>query len=311
MNQLTKNTIRKIIRQKWSDITVESFRSFDRGYTAIPNYFITTLNPKKEIVLRFKNKSKNLNIEKKASILLKKTSVPVPKIYFKNTKNMFEGKYYSIIEKIKGVHFDEGIKKLSKKQIEQIAYQLGNYIGQIHSIRNQKYGKLTNDKSSFGIYDTFYEYYMWRINGVISDAKKAKLDPKIITDFINFIELHKKIIKFNKKASLTHYDLYSDNIIMDVDSEKITGIIDWEGARWSDNELDLVKIKWWIFSLSKYIEKPFFKGYTKHRKLTKQFKLKMKFYEIIEAMAYAAWGKIINRKELVDEFMPLLKRELK
>jgi len=292
---MNKQQAQKILRKKWKNIQIKDLNKFSKGYTEHDNYHIITENPSKDLVLRLKGKKKHLNVEYKAQKLLTKTDVPVPKIYLKDLKNMC-----SVIEFKKGKHLDEFIKSLSQEQIENLAYELGNYTAEIHSIRNDKYGQLTKDKS-YGVYDNFYDYYMWRINGVINDIKSEKGKAK----FIEYVEKHKHLLKFKKKASLTHYDLYPDNIL--ATSDHITGIFDWEGARWSDNELDLVKFYWWTFSLSKHIEKAFFKAYTKKIKLSPNFNKKLEFYKTIEATAYAVWARIIRDPSLIREFVPLVK----
>jgi len=304
---INKNKVELILRKIWSKIKVKIIKKFKRGYTLSDDYLIVTENPNKKLVLRLKDKKKALNIEKKIGSLVR--GIPIPKVYLKETERKLEGDYYSIIEKMEGEHFDEVIPRLKTEEIKKLSYELGEIIGKIHSVKNKYYGKITRDKSSYGYYGTFYDYYSWRIQEILDDALKAKLDEKLVEKFIDFVDKNKELVKFKKNASLTHYDLYPDNIF--VKNGKISGIIDWHGARWSDNELDLIKVKWWIFPLSKHIEKSFFKGYTKHVRLSPDFRNKMKFYEIIEAMAYVVWGKLIKDNSLVKEFMPLLEKRLK
>ncbi|NVM04554.1 MAG: aminoglycoside phosphotransferase family protein [Candidatus Helarchaeota archaeon] len=208
-----------------------------------------------------------------------KKGIPVPEIYIYDTSHSIVDSDYIIMEKIDGItatdaHF------LTKNQWDNVLYQIGEYLRELHSITAEEYGYLGEHHPMEPQKDWASAFrVMWNkmVNQIVDVEGYSKMEGEFFTELLDkYIE----IFKHNPASSLLHMDIWHQNIILDR-SGKIVGIVDWDRALWGDVEIEFSVLDYCGIS-----ESPFWKGYGKERNASENAHLRNVFYLLYEIQKY-------------------------
>lgn len=191
---------------------------------------------------------------------MKHTTIPIPALiaYDVTSNNVLESEF-TLLEKADGVVIGDVIEMVEDK--EALVSQLANYLTQLHAIPFQHVGGLTIDCEDFspGPITTFDFFGAWEtaFAGVdpltlnptgpyssytlylLDKTRKLKLamsthvSPKPHRD-LPFESIEEVIVgnpEMNEtRYVLAHRDLHLGNFLFDVQTQKITSVLDWELA---------------------------------------------------------------------------------
>ena len=272
-------------------------------------YLITQENGQKSILKisakdetsQMRNESCLMKNEITAMRLAKgKLSCKVPEIYyFDDSRKICFGSYF-FMEVIEGVDYFILQKELNDEDQATINYSVGKLVKEISKIKGTYFGSLGNPNARF---ETLYEWIYYMLNNVVLDSEEKGIDyfiPK--KDLFSMLEKDKTCFGEFTKPCLVHYDLWEGNIF--VESKKISGIIDWERAMFSD---PLMEDR---FRLQK-CSKDFLKGYGNHS-FTYNEKRRLLWYDIILFFSMMNEGSFRNYPDYstYNYAMPLYKNSI-
>ncbi len=249
------------------------------------------------------NKSKTTNEAIITKYLKENTTIPVPDIItFSNDSDTSPLKCeFILMEYLNGKLLCDVLPKDVHELPQAIVDQFVDILGQLRELKidEKRIGrfdenmKIVNSLSTDSIApDNFLEYFEFQVNTAISELKKlnkykelAEDYQKVLTRIVEIVNENKHLdrLNFKDRMTLCHQDLNPTNILIDENTFRITGIIDWEWSEYSfdDDQLDflktwfsnkkqkeLIKIKL-TSEYSRYIEKP--NGKEIRRELRKLF----------------------------------------
>jgi len=174
---------------------------------------IQTKSNKFVIKIPYKEKDKVLK-EIVATKLCSEKGIPVPKIIYSTNEFLIE-------TCIDGVDLDD--LKTSKKNYEQIYFQIGKLTKIIHSIKGKNFGSVNQNKL-IGNYNSQKKAHLKRILAEIKRLENLNYYSKEkIKKIKKYFKTNETILN-TKQSVLLHSDITDSNII--VKNNKVTGIID-------------------------------------------------------------------------------------
>lgn len=238
---LTEKQISSIFLTHFPKEKIVTIQEFSQSFIN-PVYNIT-LNNSQECILKINNPhwpNKQKRELFAMELAKKRTSIPIPEIYFSSSEKSLIPFNYMIQEKLLGTELRTSIslQTISEKDLLIIIEKLGAYLGELHSIKFDFFGDFAHSDiaitSQEGLKrDKFWnnQFLDWR-----SCFKAFCYDNLNWVDTSSFPQYRKKIISkieyYSKKVSNTesacfvHSDIQPSNIL--IDENKITGIIDFE-----------------------------------------------------------------------------------
>lgn len=236
-------------------------------------------------------------------LILDKSKVPVPKIILLEKSKSIIPSVYLLMTKMHGIKFSECIagraKRISLKSKKRLNYQIGNYLGQIHSIKFKRFGWLTG-KGLQKNYSNWKEFFNSMINAELDKLEKpAKLESikgfrrqrfvKLLPAIRGYLSANQDLLDIKARPCLCHNDYHFANILIKKNKEwEVSAVLDLEWAYAGHNECDLVKSEsyfGWKYKYNEYA-RPFFRGYNKHIKLTKEYKKRRKLYLLLHNLGW-------------------------
>ncbi len=105
----------------------------------------------------------------------------------------------------------------------------------------------------FGTPDGQHRYPDWPsmvradAEGLLEDARRYGLDPRPFERTLEEIERHRDALREVRVPSVVHSDLDIRHVFVreGVDGWEITGVIDWEYARYADPHSESLLVEWW------------------------------------------------------------------
>ncbi|KAJ5070099.1 aminoglycoside phosphotransferase-related-related [Anaeramoeba ignava] len=175
------------------------------------------------------------------NFLLKNTSVPVPKIIaYQETRNEIIGYEFVLMENIEGIVLEKILYKLDTENRKKVLSQIAFYISQLQKYKFNKIGSFIgiseNNQLKIGPMIEFgegplnsvQEYFDVRIRNTIPAFESTPSLVKYVEILKKYKNSHLPQIQCENTFALCHGDLFSDNILINPKSLKITGILDWE-----------------------------------------------------------------------------------
>lgn len=177
------------------------------------------------------------------------THIPVPRVlaYFREAEPAYpHGVGYIVMEQVSGVMLSEVLDTLHDDAIERITHQLSDYLLEMKKLdRPDEWGMVGKD----GVYhrDPRFNYQhpgRGELGPFVSNPLRAKCCRDVIEYFARgtdrshneewAAEAQAIVNSFDNThpSSFCHPDLVPENIMVNVDEGRITGIIDWQGAGW-------------------------------------------------------------------------------
>ena len=209
-------------------------------------------------------------------IVLKKTSVPVPKIIAFDDSFEVVNRMFLIMEKLPG----RALSEVAIANYDEILTQVGACLSQIHRIHGEKYGYVGPHKP-MDPQDSWCEAFriMWRklIDDIQSTGHYSPQEGKALKNLLDsYLEYFERPVP----PSLLHMDIWSQNILIDREGT-LTGIVDWDRALWGDPEIEFAVLDYCGIS-----EPAFWKGYAAERDTSAPARLRGIFYFLYELQKY-------------------------
>jgi hypothetical protein len=256
----------KYIFKKNLNIDIQDIVDFSTGADH-KIYIISHKNKKYVYRESLKNKNTLYNIN---FILSKLKSKYVPKIIVYN-------KNYLIETFINGNKFNE--KDISKSNIENIYFQVGKLLKEIHSNKSNSFSEwgfklnLAYKKNFYrSIYVSFYKNLKEHI-------KRKNFTNKEILTIKNYFTKNNDFLKKINTFSIINADVAKDHII--IYKNKFNGLIDFGDCRYSDPLFDFIHLYDFKYD---YKIKALEKGYNKKLDLNK-----IEFYKFIHSVWCILW----------------------
>lgn len=306
MEQLTVNDtqLMKIIPEtvkKYMDAEVNNIKYIGGGSNG--KAYKCSLPDKTIVVKAFRI---NGMMEKEAAQLKAikdNTSVKMPEIYFTHSDEKIA---------LMGMGFIKGKNVLSpsfllksKKQKQTFADAVIKNLLEIHSIKGEKFGELTNPT-----YDSWVDYYnkehiIKKMAGLKALCEKGKYSKKNYALLEKAAALYKEKAKEPDSPVLIHGDINIMNIMADPKTMKLQGFIDPAGYIYADREFDLFQLlNMWGNSFYLY------ETYKKMHPLTEDADFRIAFYGALnEASCRLSGGLIMPLWEILCNRR--LKKEMK
>ncbi len=252
----------------------------------LSNFLIKVETNKKNYYLKIYNNKAESKTGYKLSYLyplLLKKGIPVPKVLkYDDSLNLIKHPYL-IISEIKGDMLLDKFDKLNEGELFSICYDLGKIIAKIHLITFDKFGETFDGKTVGGFseigkkgpFKNWKEMHTEIINHRLSYFKGTDYED-LIKPIKNWFKNNSPLIDYKITPRLLHIDLNQKNIFLN--KNKISGIIDFDGAFIGHNEEELMRTESAIFSNNKDLKDPFFKGYTELIKLDEGYENRKTFY---------------------------------
>lgn len=158
------------------------------------------------------------------------TSVPVARVYAYDTSKTLCSSDYFFMEAMPGQSVWSLRDSLDAAQRMDILHQEGRVTRAIAAVHHNRFGFVGDETQQF---DTLFDFVKLLLDNVLMDAAAKqveigvdvqKLQAALVGDRSIFDEV--------TTPSLIHWDMWDGNIF--VQDGKISGIIDWERAMWSE-----------------------------------------------------------------------------
>ncbi|MGE6259684.1 phosphotransferase family protein [Heyndrickxia sporothermodurans] len=224
------------INQVYPYLPIKDYHTNDIGQ----NNYVIVVNH--SFVFRFPKYNKGIERLKEEAAILDIVgdfvSISIPKIKYQSFEEPEVGEVFIGYALIEGVPFwGKSLYKIKDKKLKMdLAQQLVTFLLELHSISHK-------DLAGIALKDNDPYLEMYQLYRKI----KEKLFPFIRTEAqkaisFSFEQFLSNNTDSNKKTTLIHGDFGSSNILWDPNINKITGIIDFGGARLGDPAYDFAGI---------------------------------------------------------------------
>lgn len=205
----------EFIKEKNPGIIIEKYNFNTEGQ----NNDVVIIND--EYVFKFPKYSNGIEKLKRERDILnavnKYITLNIPKPRYYNFKPSEVGKVYCGYKMIKGISFRKEIFQ-NVQEKRDIAKQLATFLKQLHSIPFEEVrGVAINDIDNLSYWENMFE----RIQKKLFQFMKKESQRLISENFNSFFNQN-----FSNNRTLIHGDFGPSNIIFDLDTQRISGIID-------------------------------------------------------------------------------------
>lgn len=243
-------------------------------YSKNKNYFI-------KIYLRDKNEYLAEKLNNLYSLMFEK-NIPVPKVIkYDNSKKELDY-VYIIFSEVRGEPLKNKFKDMSFEDKKEFFYDFGKVLAKINSITFDKFGESIDLKNvekineiNSGPFNTWKEMHQSLISHRLSFFENTELE-NLINPIKYYFKTNSNLIDYSIKARLLHEDLNQKNIF--IENNKISGIIDFDGAIIGHNEEELMRTEGANFSDKKELKQVFLDGYESILKLDEGYEKRRSFY---------------------------------
>lgn len=187
----------------------------------------------KNYVIRFREDKSNI-LTREGEFLKSQKHPFIPKVLWLGEVS---GTIAMVENRLLGEPLDKAWKKMNvgiKKSI------VSGMIEFITYMRSQSYARVYSVNTGKE-YNSFREYIIRDSKTKFSAVEKNKHAYPLLEEIKNILSDQNKLNAFNDgRNTLVHGDLIMHNVL--VESERITGVLDWELAFWGDSDYDLARI---------------------------------------------------------------------
>lgn len=194
--------------------------------------------------------------------------------------------YWSGDEECHGAFLLSGLKgkPLTIEVSPTVAFQVGVLQAQMHTIHPPIDRELSGIKNEFPNWSNFVEQQFYSF----AEDVKNVLDPQLYTRAIEKYEQMKHKLPSPDGPSFVHMDFRPANII--VDSDQVSGMIDFESVRFGSTEIDFTKLYRDFLSFDDTLYKAYREGYNSIRPLI-DLETVLPFYQFTDAFNSIGWCK--------------------
>jgi aminoglycoside phosphotransferase (APT) family kinase protein len=214
-----------------------------------------------------------------------RTNIPVAQIIAADFSRAHLDRDYLLMAALSGVPLSDATF-LSSEQQQQILYQVGTSLRQLHQLT-------APDCLSLGKYGYIGSHHpmepqstwsgafrvMWNLllDDVVASGCYSLSDRQFMSDLL---DQHITHFDYAEPARLLHMDVWAQNILVDA-AGNMTGLVDFDRALWGDPEIE--------FAVLDYcgISKPaFWQGYGRERDQSTSAQIRQRFYLLYEIQKY-------------------------
>ena len=277
----------QIIRKSFPEVSEEQINVFDDGW----DYLVLVVNGQN--VFRFPRTKREMYLQRlstEANFLKQfysKSPVLVPKSELHTDES--EGSYVTY-DFIPGVQFSKDLAKtFSKESLLAIAQELGNFLTVLHSFSIEEAKNLGVKQKDPAIE---WKNNLQEIKNEVFpkiSIEERKWITKLYEDFLELIQVSPFI------ARVIHFDIMLEHIIVDPDTQKLSGIIDFTDMEIADPALD--------FSILHQYGDEFLQEVYKYYQLPRDnnFEQRRKFYNNRLVVAYLKHSLKINDQKRIEK----------
>jgi aminoglycoside phosphotransferase (APT) family kinase protein len=168
---------------------------------------------------------------------LLKGTVSVPELLLFDDSKIIVPYDYMICKKIPGKNLEQNWTDLSEQDGNLLAYQAGEILAKIHSIKSNEFGEVSA-LGPFPRTKNWGEYLRFILNYHLNEAMELKLFSSTVQKkFLDFFEARLKLLDSVTSPQLVHGDFHLGNLLF-VD-QKITGVLDFEWSLFGDPLFDI------------------------------------------------------------------------
>lgn len=196
-------------------------------------------------------------------------------------------------EEVFGLPFDTLMNEANnfpRESIENIALEAGIYLSRIHRITSSSFGDISNIGDKFLTWEDCFTQNMTKHLEI--GLGLGILNKKHVDYFID--RLNSPLLnRFSSTPTLCHGDFAPQNIIIDTDSYRIAGIVDFELAKYWIPGWDLVRscVALELTKVNSDLMDAFIKGYASLGRLSEDdIRLQIEYYKPFENLNYWIWA---------------------
>lgn len=192
---------------------------------------------------------------------------------------------------------------VSEKVDAVLAYDIGVHHAKMHNVAPQENKSYKGISNVYEQWSTFTETHFY---GFAEDVKDV-IPEDLFKQSIDLFEKQRKCLPNPDGPSFIHMDFRPANII--IQENRVSGIIDFESARFGSTEMDFTKINRDIFMKSPGTLEAYQKGYQSIRPLI-DLEVILPFYRFTDAFNSLGWCKrrgIKMHQQFFDENYVILK----
>lgn len=192
---------------------------------------------------------------------------------------------------------------VSGKVDEKLAYDIGVHHAKLHNVSPQETKTYKGISNVHDQWSTFLETHFY---GFAEDVKDV-ISEDLLNQSIELFEELRNSLPNPDGPSFIHMDFRPANII--IQENKVSGIIDFESARFGSTEMDFTKINRDIFMKNPRTLEAYQKGYKSIRTLI-DLEVVLPFYRFTDAFNSLGWCKrrgIKKHQQFFDENYVILK----
>ena len=237
------------------------------------------------------------------TLLSQNTDLLVPEVYVLDSSRKIIDRVFALQSMLPGVNLESVCGSLSAEEQRAVAFEIGYQLGQIHSIRFDKFGDflLGDGLENSRTWGNFFKDFTSR--NITWCAKYGVVDQSFANIFTDYMKKWQKLLLINQPPVLIHRDLHLGNIQTQTDQNSrwhVCGIYDFEYAIAGHNEFDFAKPYWAIFDQYPTMKESMLSGYKSESNLSDLFEMRMsRLYRLAELTDFLVFGTKSGKKEEV------------
>ena len=161
--------------------------------------------------------------------------IPVPKVLARDFSRSIVPSDCFFMEKLRGQSLERARKRLSRKELEQVRFEVGAIVARLGALRGEVFGYPRLAASTQA--PTWREAFLKMVGLVLADAERYAVSlPRPASELRALFQAHAGALEEVKQPVLTHFDLWDGNVFIHrVEGvPHVEAIIDGERAFWGD-----------------------------------------------------------------------------
>jgi aminoglycoside phosphotransferase (APT) family kinase protein len=226
--------------------------------------------PRNVRILRYEHNIMRAEVET-LRLVKSQTEMPVPDVYYHDVSGKIIENEYFLMSYIEGIPLHKYRVSLSPNEQHSIDLAIGHYLRQMNTIQGESFGYFALPEQRF---PGWRETFVHLLSNVLEDGRDIPVPfPFVVEDIFKSLQSYFLALDDVTSPCLVHWDLWDGNILIDVDSKRINGIIDFERSLWAD---PLMEMNFGAFN----INPDFFEGYSRSVDFTNSERIRRSLYNI-------------------------------
>lgn len=161
-----------------------------------------------------------------------RTGVPVPHICAYDTSRQIVDNDFFLMACLAGVPFNKLRRELTAEQGQAIDREAGRLTRQINDLSGSDFGYYAQPERRF---TTWRGAFADMIAGVLADGAEMNVPlPLPYAELEERLAVFYDVLDAVDTPALCHWDLWDGNLFVDLQTQQVTGVIDFERALWGD-----------------------------------------------------------------------------